>query len=164
MMTIDGYELSGRSAPRYRALADALSEDVRSGRLAAGARLPTQRDLALQLGVTVGTVGRAYALVEQRGLIACEVGRGSYVRAPQSIVPLHIDELASKSSIDLRINAPSPTGFDRMLAESLAELVGSDRCLELLRSYSPGAGLLQHRAAGAEWLTTQGVPAEAEPS
>src|SRR3954463_11322041 len=72
-------DLSGRNGARYRAIAEALAEDVRDGRLAAGAQLPTQRDLAWKLHVTVGTVSRAYAEAERRGLIAGEVGRGTFV-------------------------------------------------------------------------------------
>src|SRR6185437_14597962 len=73
-------DLARFPGPRYRAIAEALADDVRSGRLAIGARLPTHRDLAWHLKVTVGTVTRAYAEAERRGLIAGEVGRGTYVR------------------------------------------------------------------------------------
>ena len=34
-------DLSNHKGPRYRAIAEALAEDVRDGRLAAGTRLPT---------------------------------------------------------------------------------------------------------------------------
>jgi len=65
---------------RYLAIAEALSGDVKSGRLRPGDRLPTHRDLAYRLGVTVGTVTRAYAEAARRGLVGGEVGRGTYVR------------------------------------------------------------------------------------
>src|SRR5271156_3590455 len=80
-------ELSDRNGPRYRAIAEALAEDVRAGRLAAGTQLPTQRDLAWKLQVTIGTVSRAYAEAERRGLIAGEVGRGTYVRHSAGVAP-----------------------------------------------------------------------------
>ena len=79
-MTITPDDLAALPGPRYLALAEAIAAAIRSGRLAEGAQLPTQRELAHRLGVTVGTVGRAYLLAEQRGLIAGEVGRGTYVR------------------------------------------------------------------------------------
>ncbi|ARO24269.1 transcriptional regulator/aminotransferase domain-containing protein [Rhizobium sp. TAL182] len=41
--------------------------------------MPPQRNLAYDIGVTIGTIGRAYALVHERGLVAGEVGRGTYV-------------------------------------------------------------------------------------
>src|SRR3954451_13462415 len=77
-------KLGDSSGPRYLAIADALGADVREGRLGAGTRLPTHRELAWKLGVTVGTVTRAYAEAERRGLIAGEVGRGTFVRDRRS--------------------------------------------------------------------------------
>src|SRR5919106_2598021 len=80
-MTMWTPELGARTGPRYLALADAIEQDVVTGALAAGTRLPPHRDLAYRLGVTVGTVSRAYGLVAARGLVAGEVGRGTFVRA-----------------------------------------------------------------------------------
>lgn len=65
--------------PLYLRLADRIGEDIATGMLAAGTKLPPQRDLAYDLGVTVGTIGRAYALIRQRGLVSGEVGRGTFV-------------------------------------------------------------------------------------
>jgi len=75
-MTLWTPNLTGRSGPRYRAIADSLTDDVRAGRLREGTRLPTHRDLADALRVTVGTVSRAYSEAGRRGLIKGEVGRG----------------------------------------------------------------------------------------
>src|SRR3954465_10149303 len=74
-------DLANFPGPRYRAIADALAADISLNRLPVGTRLPTHRDLAYHLKVTVGTVTRAYAEAEQRGLIGGEVGRGTYVKA-----------------------------------------------------------------------------------
>ena len=79
--------LEGRSGPRYLAIAEALAAEVTQGWLKPGARLPTHRDLAFRLGVTIGTVSRAYAEAERRGLVYGEVGRGTFVRAPTPSVP-----------------------------------------------------------------------------
>src|SRR5688572_25813482 len=76
------------AAPLYRAIADALEADIRAGRLAAGDALPTQRDLAEQLGVNFTTVTRAYAEARGRGLISARVGSGTFVAAaPAANVP-----------------------------------------------------------------------------
>ena len=48
--------LDHRPGPRYVAIADALAADISEGRLPPGTRLPTHRDLAWDLKVTVGTV------------------------------------------------------------------------------------------------------------
>lgn len=62
-------DLDRYPGPRYRAIADALAADIAAGRLPVGERLPTHRDLAYHLKVTVGTITRAYAEAERRGLI-----------------------------------------------------------------------------------------------
>src|SRR6201999_4274736 len=79
-MTIWTPDLGNRKGPRYQAIADALADDIAACALAPGTRLPTHRDLAWRLGVTIGTVSRAYAEAERRGLIGGEVGRGTFVR------------------------------------------------------------------------------------
>src|SRR5499427_3811505 len=76
-MTIWQPDLDSVSGPRYLAIVDALADDLDNGRLHAGDRLPTHRDLAYRLGVTVGTVTRAYAEAERRGLITADGGRGN---------------------------------------------------------------------------------------
>src|SRR4029450_330280 len=68
------------TGPIYQAIADAIGHEVESGRLKPGSRLPTQRVLARQLGVTLTTVTRAYVEAQRRGLLSGEVGRGTYVR------------------------------------------------------------------------------------
>lgn len=72
-------DLSQGDGPLYLRLANRIEGDIEGGTLASGAKLPPQRDLAYDLGVTIGTVGRAYALLRERGLVSGEVGRGTYV-------------------------------------------------------------------------------------
>jgi DNA-binding transcriptional MocR family regulator len=67
-------------APLYERLLDALREDIASGALSDGDRLPPQRDLAHRLGLGLGTVTRAYVEAEKAGLVQAHVGRGSFVR------------------------------------------------------------------------------------
>jgi DNA-binding transcriptional MocR family regulator len=74
-------------------LADQIENDIATGALAPGTKLPPQRDLAYDIGVTIGTIGRAYALVRERGLVSGEVGRGTFVLSredPQDQHPLGV--------------------------------------------------------------------------
>lgn len=82
-------DLSQFAGPKYLALFSALRAAVRGGELAQGARLPTVRDLAWRLGMTPGTVARAYQLATQEGLLSGEVGRGTFVaaREPVAVAP-----------------------------------------------------------------------------
>src|SRR5436309_6755744 len=66
-------------APLYRQLFDQFAREIRSGQLARGERLPATRELAGLLGLNRTTVSAAYATLEEQGLIAGQVGRGSFV-------------------------------------------------------------------------------------
>lgn len=72
-------DLSTGSGPIYLRLADHIETAISDGTLAAGTKLPPQRNLAFDLGVTIGTISRAYSLIHERGLVSGEVGRGTYV-------------------------------------------------------------------------------------
>lgn len=74
-------DIQSRQGPLYVRIADCAEADIKIGRLAAEAKLPPQRDLAYDLGVTIGTITRAYALLRERGLVSGEVGRGTYVQS-----------------------------------------------------------------------------------
>ncbi len=81
-MTIWIPDISSGNGPVYRRIAHAIGDAVEKGQLQAGDRLPTHRDMAYHLGVTVGTVTRAYREAERLGLATGEVGRGTYVSTP----------------------------------------------------------------------------------
>ena len=70
-------DLPRSGAPLYVEIADAMQRDIDDGVLQPGEKLPPQRNLAFDIGVTIGTVGRAYALARERGLVTGEVGRGT---------------------------------------------------------------------------------------
>jgi DNA-binding transcriptional MocR family regulator len=146
-------DIALRSGPRYRAIAEALADDVRAGTLPAGTRLPTHRDLAWRLRVTIGTVSRAYAEAERRGLISGEVGRGTFVRAIAPAAPalrFHADA-TERDFIDFRVNRPRTASEAPLMARALAELA-ADPALGKLLDYHPHAGRLADRAAGARWI------------
>jgi DNA-binding transcriptional MocR family regulator len=80
-------DLSSGSGPLYQRLADSIESDIDKGVIDAGAKLPPQRDLAYDIGTTVGTIGRAYQLLRERGLVSGEVGRGTYVLGQRAEAP-----------------------------------------------------------------------------
>ncbi|MEE1250462.1 MAG: PLP-dependent aminotransferase family protein [Lachnospiraceae bacterium] len=67
------------SKPIYIYLADTLEQDIFSGKLTPGTKLPPQRELADYLDINLSTVTRAFKLCEQRGLICSVVGNGTYI-------------------------------------------------------------------------------------
>lgn len=79
--------ISEGDGPIYLRLADSIEGAISDGTLQAGSKLPPQRNLAYDLGVTIGTIGRAYALIHERGLVSGEVGRGTYVNERKTPAP-----------------------------------------------------------------------------
>ena len=163
-------DLSHRDGPRYRAIADAMAAGLRKGELKPGDRLPTHRDLAYRLGVTVGTVTRAYAEAQRRGLLEGHVGRGSFLAGltgqgsslgPSGLSPgFGMAEHEPSGMIELSLAFP-PQSSDELLQRTLAELARQPGIARLL-NYQPHAGMAHHRAAGAAWIGRHGfdVPAE----
>ena len=153
-------DLSGHKGPRYRAIAEALAEDVRGGRLAAGTRLPTHRDLAWKLRLTIGTVSRAYAEAERRGLVIGEVGRGTFVRTPVAISSTTphgiLGDKRDPEFIDLTINRPGAADEGATIAAALEQLAAEPDLAALL-DYQPPAGRWEDRIAGAAFLAGCGV-------
>ena len=162
-MTIWIPEIVENSGPIYLAIADALASDVARGRLEARTRLPTHRELAYRLGVTVGTITRAYAEAERRGLVYGEVGRGTFVRGQVTGDATHFIPGVEPPSdrIDLTLNFAFGAQRDQAIARTMAEF---SRRPDLSRylGYLPHRGMLEHRSAAAQWLGRLGLETTAE--
>jgi GntR family transcriptional regulator len=65
----------------WQQVAETLIRDIAAGRLADGARLAPERDMAADMGIAVGTLRRALADLAARGLLVRVQGSGNYVRA-----------------------------------------------------------------------------------
>jgi GntR family transcriptional regulator len=65
--------------PVYRQLIDQVQAGIASGALAAGAQLPTVRQVAVDLTINPNTVSRAYREMEIRGLLDTQQGTGTFV-------------------------------------------------------------------------------------
>lgn len=158
--TPDADQLDG---PVYLAIAEQIAHAIRRGDLTAGARLPTQRELALRLGLSTQTVSQAYAEAERRGLVIGQIGRGTFVRfgldEPEASF---IMDRRSERLIDLSINRPI---YDRIhtdrVRSTLVDL-GERGDVSSMLLCRPIAGLDQHRQAGAMWLRRRGVAASPE--
>ena len=159
-MTIWMPRLEGREGPRYRAIVEALAEDLAAGSLRHGDRMPTHRELADRLGVTVGTVSRAYGEAARRGLVSGEVGRGTFVlRGEGRHEAGEVDGL-----VDLGQNHPPEPAAQPQRAALLAalgSLTGRADAGRLL-DYPAAGGNDADREAGASWIERAGVPAAPE--
>jgi DNA-binding transcriptional MocR family regulator len=152
--------VEGRDGPIYRAIVDALQEDVGQGHLKPGTQLPTQRALADALNITVSTVTRAYGEAKRIGLIDGEVGRGTYVRQSVRSDTRESGARPEGRFVDLMLNRPALGALDVHLREGLSRMVHDDG-LESCLDYPPVGGFERHRAAGAAWVGRVGVKTDA---
>ncbi|WP_438960796.1 GntR family transcriptional regulator [Nereida sp.] len=67
--------------PKYIALSELLIREIAAGRLADGHKLPPERDMAAERGVSVGTLRKALIILEEKGLLERIQGSGNYVRS-----------------------------------------------------------------------------------
>ena len=113
-LTISLSEASG--VPFYRQIVDQIAGLVRTGQLPNGERLPSFRDLAADLTVSLITVRRAYSELETAGLVVRKQGQGTFV-APSV-------RTASRADIRKRARAAIASGLHQaqQLGLTVAEL------------------------------------------
>lgn len=150
---------AGGSGPAYQGLADGIRLSIADGRIPAGVRLPSERDLTSALGVSRTTVSRAYGRLRDLGYLTARQGSGTIAALPGpdarrsgGLTPAD----TSDDVIDLTCAAlTAPPGFQAAAEEAVAllpsHLAG--------RGYHP-AGLPELRAAVAEQYTERGLPTE----
>jgi DNA-binding transcriptional MocR family regulator len=150
---------------KYHQISSGIQAALAAGDLRPGDRLPPQRELADALGVTLGTVTRAYRRIDELGLVKGEIGRGTFVvRREEEEFTLHAlhnrPDRDTADCIRFDLNFPVPEGTPD-LAVMLAELSRQSALEEMLR-YQPTLGLARHRRAACRWLERLRLPAAPE--
>ena len=143
--------------PHYLAIVEALAEDIRTGRLPVGARLPPQRMLAEQLDLNFTTVARGYVEAQRRGLVEGRVGQGTFVSEPgrrdRGSAP------ARRGPVDFTMNLPPEPGDPTLIARMQAGFTAIAADLPSLLRYQGFGGTEQDKAAASRWLLRRGVQA-----
>jgi DNA-binding transcriptional MocR family regulator len=138
--------LRADSGPIYLEIADALASDISAGVLKAGEALPSQRQLAIELGINFTTVTRAYQEARARGLLVAKAGQGTFVRSDPGLKSYSIE----RSAIDLSSNWPP-------LVPALSEIgnalraIASEKGFQAVE-YRGGPLDPNHLEAGRRWL------------
>ena len=140
--------------PKYIELAITIGEDIASGRLKPGERLPPQRKVAKAIGADISLISRAYTEAARRGFVESHVGRGTFVseKKPEPAGPDPRRALED----DPRMNMPPEIG-DSALIERMRHgfnNVGSN-VISLLR-YQSAAGSAKDREIASNWMHTKG--------
>jgi GntR family transcriptional regulator, transcriptional repressor for pyruvate dehydrogenase complex len=116
----------------YRQIADQLRSLIQAGEFALGARLPPERDLATQLGVSRPSVREALIALEVEGLVEVRMGSGIYVRAREPVPsarPLEaalgpFEIIRARQLIECELAAIAAVRMSAAALEGLGEAIG----------------------------------------
>lgn len=72
---------SGMGQPLYQKVIDTIVARIAAGELLPGGMLPSETQLAAEVGVSQGTARKALMMLEQHGILRREQGRGTFVTA-----------------------------------------------------------------------------------
>ncbi len=136
-----------------------MESGIRDGTLAAGAVLPPVRDLAAKLGVSPGTVAKAYQRLRQRGVVETAGRNGTRVRSRPPVAALRAAAAlpAPPGALDLSRGEPD-TRLLPALGRHLRRLAEADQPAVSYRD----AGLVPELMAMArQKLAADGVPVAA---
>ncbi|MCG8638510.1 MAG: PLP-dependent aminotransferase family protein [Desulfobacterales bacterium] len=160
-MTIWKPDLENRAGPKYRRIIEAIADDIASGALPPGTRLPPHRILAYELNISPHTTSRAYAHCVARGMLQGQIGRGTFVRMVQPDSALASPgnlERPVEGPIDFSKNLPFPGVGANHLSQTLKEL-GRSSDLEAYLDYQVGHSHGHQLDAGVSWLARTGIRA-----
>lgn len=115
------------SGPAYRTIAERIRLLVVDGRISDGSRLPSERELAMELGVSRTTTTRVYAELRDSNILHSRRGSGSIVRVPLAassassliITPDDADTIAMTYSAPV-----GPPGLARAFEAAIGKLPG----------------------------------------
>ena len=107
--------------PIYAQIADRYREQIVAGVLAAGDKLPSVRELAVQLSINPNTIQRSYRQLEAEGWIATVPGKGCFVCGLPAYTPAQRQELLS--AFDKSVAALLQLGIPR---EELIRRIGKE--------------------------------------
>lgn len=144
--------------PVYRSLAETLVRAVDAGELRNGDRLPTHRELAYDLNLSVQTVSRAYDDLTRRGIIAGEVGRGSFVRTASSDTRTpYLPDNQQGALIDFSMMKPVCESHHLDLMRQALARLSEDLPASVISSFRPSGTLRRYSQPATKWLQSCGV-------
>ncbi|MBP1580467.1 MAG: GntR family transcriptional regulator [Oscillospiraceae bacterium] len=110
--------------PIYEQLFNGISRLISSGGMKPDERLPAVREVAKQFGINPNTVQKAYAQLEQSGLIYSIPAKGSYVSGAEDAARAVRDEAVRRAERELR--SAFSAGVSLAEINSLAESIWSE--------------------------------------
>lgn len=147
---------------KHAALTERIIADIDNGLLKPMDRMPTHRDLARELGLSVQTVSLSYKEAERLGYLSGEIGRGTFVRARVTDRAGHMMlDHSSSQVIDFSIIRGVYLDAHENAARDIFREMAEGDVADFMRPCRPIAGLDRHRETARKWLSPMGVSAEA---
>jgi GntR family transcriptional regulator len=119
---------SNDPTPIYAQLDRSIRAAIAQGRLAVGDRLPTVRQLAVDLKVNANTVAKVYAELERSGVLATQRGVGTFVLASPP-TPTHPKAATARRERERQLRPL----VDRLLADASAIGISLPEIMEYLQ-------------------------------
>lgn len=154
--TLD-FDLQGTEAPKYLRMVERLEAGIASGKWNAGDRLPSNRELAVLFGVTIGTVSKAMSEALRRGIVDTRVGSGTYIRKPPEFDGR---EAAGSRLVDLSLNVLPVSPVQEFLKQTVAAYAQRKGAASLF-AHVDLQQCASTRERAAAWLTAMGTPTSA---
>lgn len=110
--------------PIYMQLRNQIVMGISSGELKSGEKLPTVRDLALEMGINTMTVSKAYQLLKTEGYIMTDRKNGARIR----------NEIKKEATV----SEANKTELKRIVSEARISGVEKQELMDLVDSYWEG--------------------------
>lgn len=110
--------------PIYTQIVDSFREQIRTGILQIGDKLPSVRELAQSLTINPNTIQRAYRELEMGGWIATVPGKGCFVHGIPADAKL--EQQALLENFDKLVSALQNAGISREMLIERLEKGGND--------------------------------------
>ncbi|MEG9295129.1 PLP-dependent aminotransferase family protein [Mangrovibacillus sp. Mu-81] len=106
-----------KERPIYQALAGKLEQDILSGVLIPGTKLPPQRELADYLDMNVSTISKAFKVCELKGLLSATVGSGTFVSYDALSNAYLLEDTKPTSLIEMGATLPDNASYGPLLLQ-----------------------------------------------
>jgi molybdate-binding protein/DNA-binding transcriptional regulator YhcF (GntR family) len=145
----------------YKQIVEAVRQEILSGKVKAGDRLPPVREMSLRWSCTAGTVQRAYQELSRQGLVHTRAGQGTTVSGeliPEYETPLRRAQLLHQAEAFLleglsagfspsEIEQAMRLALDRWRAQPAENPPPDPGCLRFNGSHDPAVALIAAQAA-----------------
>ncbi|GLX66899.1 PLP-dependent aminotransferase family protein [Paenibacillus glycanilyticus] len=130
--SFDNYPMSWKPSidrtikPIYKAIARQLQQDIRSGVLLPGTKLPPQRELADYLDLNLSTISKAFKMCELKGLLSAAVGSGTFVSYDALSNAYLLEDTKPKHLIEMGATLPDQASYEPLMHQLRSMVQESD--------------------------------------